>query len=257
MVDSLIRNACLVLFSSLLLSACGAHVYHQVRKGDTLYSISWRYHQDYRQVARWNNISAPYIIKEGQWLRVMPPDRASTALPNNDVPVVSSRVTVSRTTPSNVKSTPQVVTPSRATNAPPASVPERKISMSREAIVWQWPVNGAVISRYKVKTPGRQGVDIVGAKGLLVNAAASGKVVYSGNALRGYGNLIIIKHNDKYLSAYGHNESILVKEGDVVKRGQAIARMGKTEASRVKLHFQIRVDGKPVNPMRYLPKRGS
>lgn len=256
MPGRLIRTIGFFLLASLLLGACGAHVYHQVRKGDTLYSISWRYHQDYREVAKWNSISSPYVIKEGQWLRVTSPGIASSSSQKKEIPHVLPPVITSR--PESVvaaKPASQVQAP-----RPVVSVPkkrEQKPINSRDSIAWQWPVNGAVISQYKAKIPGRQGIDIAGIEGLLVNAAASGKVVYSGNALRGYGNLIIIKHNDKYLSAYGHNQSILVKEGTPVKRGQAIARMGKTEADRVKLHFQIRVDGKTVNPLRYLPKRGS
>lgn len=104
------------------------------------------------------------------------------------------------------------------------------------------------------KKPGKQGIDIASSAGSIINASAAGKVVYSGNGLRGYGNLIIIKHNEKFLSAYAHNQSILVNEGAFVKQGEAIARMGNTESNQVKLHFQIRINGKPVDPLRYLPK---
>ncbi|MFC1747679.1 peptidoglycan DD-metalloendopeptidase family protein [Pseudomonadota bacterium] len=266
----MIRTICLLLFASFFLSACGSHVYHQVRKGDTLYSISFRYHQDFREVAKWNDISSPYVIKEGQWLRITPQGKGLNHVsgpnakpPKSPPPVVSSK-TVAKTAgavnakqPAKVVSTPRTQPSSPAVTPLSSSKTTRAEFRSRDSVTWQWPINGVVISRYKAKTVGRQGVDIAGAEGLLVNAAASGRVVYSGNALRGYGNLIIIKHNDKYLSAYGNNKTILVKEGTEVKRGQAIARIGKVDAERVKLHFQIRVDGKPVNPMRYLPKRGS
>ena len=121
-------------------------------------------------------------------------------------------------------------------------------------IDWQWPLKGKLIRGFNANKPGQQGVDISAAAGTLVHAAAAGKVVYSGNGLRGYGNLLIIKHNDKYLSAYAHNKSILVKEGVMVKKGQQIARVGATESKQIKLHFQIRVDGRPADPLRFLPR---
>ncbi len=262
-----IRTATFFLIITTLVSGCGAHVYHQVRKGDTLYSISFRYHQDYREVARWNNIPEPYVISQGQWLRIAapaesqelsaPPEYRSTPKPA----VISSRRSTPTVSPKQKTavntSAPSVASASQSKSTTIARGSEASVSQSRESISWQWPVNGVVISNYKANTIGRQGIDFAGSRGSTVNAAASGKVVYSGNALRGYGNLVIIKHNDKYLSAYGHNDTLLVKEGDAVKRGEAIARMGSSGTDRVKLHFQIRVDGKPVNPTRYLPKRGS
>jgi lipoprotein NlpD len=230
----------LVVLFTLLLTACGTHTYHQVRRNDTLYSISWHYKQDYRKVAEWNNLSPPYTIHEGQWLRVVPP------MPEDWASEV-------RESGGNAQ-----------THARTATVPAGKISANSASVsaattsaaplTWQWPVRGEIIRKFVAGRAGQEGIDIAGTAGTPVNAAAAGRVVYSGNGLRGYGNLIIIKHNEKFLSAYAHNQSLYVKEGDKVKQGQQIARMGKTESSRVLLHFQIRIDGKPVDPLRYLPK---
>ena len=222
----------------LLLSGCGAHVYHEVRKDDTLYAISWRYNQQYQNIAKWNELKPPYRIHAGQWLRVAPPALTSSSLRpppvlNKDVPPLAATK----------------VSPSRQM-APP-------LKPVLNVVNWQWPVSGKVIKGFQPKSQGKQGIDIAGEAGMTVSAAAAGKVVYSGNGLRGYGNLIIIMHNQKLLSAYAHNRRLLVNEGDQVKAGQAIASMGKTESDRVKLHFEIRVNGKPVNPARYLPKRAS
>lgn len=265
LVDRLIRTIGLLLLASLFLSACGSHVYHQVRKGDTLYSISFRYHQDFREIAKWNDIPPPYFIKEGQWLRVTPQGKnlnqvsGPNARPKKSPPPVVANRTAPKVVPIKPKVPAAVPTPRSSSATASSNIKSTAPAeyRSRDSVTWQWPINGVVISQYRANTIGRQGVDIAGTEGLGVNAAASGKVVYSGNALRGYGNLIIIKHNDKYLSAYGNNKTILVKEGALVKRGQVIAKIGKVDAERIKLHFQIRVDGKPVNPMRYLPKRGS
>ena len=259
-----------LLTFSTLLTGCGSLVYHQVQKGETLYSISWRYNQSYHDVAKWNNIEAPYIIHSGQWLRVVPPTTNRRDVRYVQAPVrdISPRQEKSQHEPIPVKvtkaeqaSTPEVspsVTKSSVTHAPVKrdETTETMLS-SRAPITWRWPVEGKVIETYNAKRPGKKGIAISGERGSLVRATGAGKVVYSGNSLKGYGNLIIIKHNEKYLSAYGHNQTLLVKEGDVVSAGEAIARMGDTEASRVKLHFEIRVDGKAVNPLRYLPKRSS
>jgi len=235
---------------SLLLSACGAHVYHQVRKGDTLYSISWHYSQDYRQIAKWNGIDSSYTIKEGQWLRVAPPGPEAGLEP----PIYVKRPAKVQDKKSDTNN--KIVQTDKTPKKPAAVVKHSSSSSlpsSSVAIAWQWPLKGKLIRKFNSNKPGQQGIDISAAAGALVHAAAGGKVVYSGNGLRGYGNLIIIKHNDKYLSAYAHNKSILVKEGIMVKQGQQIARVGATESKQIKLHFQVRVDGKPVDPLRYLP----
>jgi lipoprotein NlpD len=131
-------------------------------------------------------------------------------------------------------------------SAPPFSQKIRK---------WQWPVKGKVIAKFSTAEQGNKGIDIAGRRGEKVRTSADGKVVYAGNALRGYGKLVIIKHNEDYLSAYAHNDSIMVKEQQVVKRGDVIAKMGDTDAQRVMLHFEVRFRGKSVNPLKYLPKK--
>lgn len=235
----------ILLIVTSILSGCGSLTYHQVSTGETLYSISFIYNQDYRDIARWNGLNSPYIIHEGEWLRVAPPfdsygETESSSQKNSQVkaPVRPSQTAMAEKIPS--ASTP--ITSSSAAYA------------SRDDIEWQWPAKGELIQRFDAKTLGKKGIEIGGLSGDSVKAAASGKIVYSGSGLRGYGNLLIIKHNDKYLSAYAHNREVLVKEGDQVKRGQTIARMGSTEADRVKLHFEIRIDGKPVDPLLFLPK---
>lgn len=223
----------------LLCAGCGNHVYHQVRPDDTLYSISWRYSQDYRQVAEWNGIDSPYVIHEGQWLRVAPP-RGEAAV---------------RTLAAGSVNTAVTAVPNSSTSSIVTSVqkpPDQAALALRTDVTWLWPTKGKVVEKFNANSPGNQGIDISAPLGAPVYAAAAGKVVYSGNGLRGYGNLVIIKHNDKYLSAYGHNQQILVKEGALVKQGEMIARVGNSEAERVQLHFQIRIDGKPVDPLRYL-----
>jgi len=240
--SALTRLFGLVLLLSIVLGGCGAHVYHQVRKNDTLYSISWHYNQDFQQLAKWNNLQAPYTINEGQWLRVAPPGVAAGLQP----PIYAKadqRQGVSR----SAGYKPDVTSGHSNSNGSAAANTYSEINK------WIWPVKGKVIQKFSADQPGKQGLDISAAAGTLVNAAAAGKVVYSGNGLRGYGNLIIIKHNEEFLSAYAHNQSIIVKEGAVVEQGQPIARVGNTESSQVKLHFQIRVNGKPVDPLRYLP----
>jgi len=246
-----------LLVAVSLLSGCGTHTFHKVRPGDTLYSVSWDYNQDYKAVAEWNGLAPPYVIHSGDWLRVAPPTR--DAWGNLHPPIPETPRSVS------VKTSPTVVAkieprPSNATAAPPAkpkpapAVASSRVSDSTEMPTWIWPSKGKVIKKFSTSIAKRQGIDISGSLGDKVVATSAGKVVYSGDGLRGYGNLIIVKHNAKYLSAYAHNQRRLVKEGDQVKQGQVIAYMGQTEADRVKLHFQIRIDGKPVDPLRYLPK---
>lgn len=235
-----------------MLSACGAHVYHQVRKGDTLYSISWHYSQDYRQVAKWNGLGSPYTINEGQWLRVAPPGPEAGLEP--PVYIKSPAKVQSKQPEKNISKSQAGKTAKQPTVVAKNTSRSSVLPSSSAAIAWQWPLKGKLIRKFNAKNPGQQGVDITAAAGSLVHAAAGGKVVYSGDGLRGYGNLLIIKHNDKYLSAYAHNKSILVKEGVMVKQGQQIARVGATESNEIKLHFQIRVDGRPVDPLRFLPR---
>ena len=262
----------------LMVGGCGSHVYHQVEKGDTLYSISWRYSQNYHDVAKWNDIEPPYIIHAGQWVRVAPPGRSKKSVKvAHQVPVRDlTTASISKPTINTQSSSKPIVVsipaePKQERYIPPISIKEIDksaevvsskpapivVSSSRDPIQWRWPVLGTIVEGYSSKRPGKKGIGIGGRRGNPIKAAAGGKVVYSGNSLKGYGNLIIIKHNDKYLSAYGHNQTLLVQEGDHVTAGQLIAKMGDTEAGQVKLHFEIRIDGKPANPLRYLPKRGS
>lgn len=208
---------------------------HVVQPGETLYSIAWQYGYDFREVARWNGIPPPYTIYRGQKLRVRPPAQARLAT-NAKPHTKSAPVPRSKANP--------VVSPS---SSKAKSVP----------VQWRWPAQGKIISRYARRQPGRQGIDIAGRAGQPVYAAAAGEVVYSGKGLRGYGNLVIIKHNETYFSAYAHNSKVHIKEKDRVKSGQHIADMGNSGSDKVMLHFEIRRNGKPVNPLKYLPKKGS
>ncbi len=208
---------------------------HVVRKGETLYSIAWQHRVDYRRVAAWNNIPRPYTIFPGQKIKLTGKQEKKSA-PKRKTKVVSKHRTVAKNTNNNHVALP-------------------KIKNKNTKIKWRWPTNGKIIGRYSDKDPGKKGLDIEGQMGQPIYAAASGEVVYSGNGLRGYGNLIIIKHNDIYFSAYAHNRNLFVKEAEKVKLGQKIADMGNSETSRPMLHFEVRRDGKPSNPLRYLPNK--
>lgn len=238
-----------ILLLSFLLTACGSHVYHVVRPGDTLYSIGFRYNQDYRDIAQWNDIGAPYKLRRGQRLRVAPPlANAGSFAEEGGRASVSTSTGVARVPERKL---PPVVSPNHSN----ASRPPPQTDDDSRGLRWQWPTQGQIIRFFSDSPPANKGVDIEGVLGQSVHAAATGKVVYSGSGLIGYGKLIIVKHNNTYLSAYAHNDHILVAEGDEVSAGQQIARMGKTGAERVMLHFEIRRNGKPVNPMERLPKR--
>jgi lipoprotein NlpD len=220
--------------------------YHIVVKGDTLYSIAWRYAQDYRDLARWNNISNNYVIYPGQFIRLKPDSKKVRAIQPG--PIVSKKSTTSSTS----KTTKE---PTRESIGHKTKVSPAKHSGVNEKIRWQWPTKGKLV---KLNTPtSKKGLDIAGRAGQKVNAAAGGDVVYSGSGLLGYGKLIIIKHSDTYLSAYAHNEKIFAKEGDKVKAGQQIATMGLGNKGRPILHFEIRKDGTPINPLQHLPKNNS
>ncbi len=205
---------------------------YRVGSGETLYAIAWRYNLDYRELARWNNISAPYTIHPGQELTLMDP----ALLPASRRPTVSSKAASEK---ANRKTKTRTVAA-----AQPALPPPKK---------WIWPTRGKVIQTFQGQQSIAQGIDIEGAPGQDVCASADGKVVYSGSGLAGYGQLVIIKYNDTYISAYGHYRHLLVKEGQDVKAGQKIAEMGKLQGNPC-LHFEIRRQGKPVDPLKYLPK---
>ena len=200
-----------------------------VQRGDTIYHIATVNGITALDLALWNGIPPPYTIYPGQRLRLYP----------GAAPVARSTAPT-RTVPS---------TPSTPTPPPVASTP------ANAPFAWRWPTEGALVNTYASGDPTRQGVDIAGSAGQPVRAAADGVVVYSGSGLVGYGELIIVKHNDQWLSAYGHNRARLVNEGQLVKAGQQIAEMGHSGAARDMLHFEIRYNGKPVDPQAYLPKR--
>jgi len=205
--------------------------HHRVQAGETLYSIAFEYGRDHRDVARWNRIPRPYTIYPKQRLRVVP--ISSDGKKVKYIKHSSRKTAVIKQKPDN----------------------DETSYISNSKLRWSWPTQGKVVSTFSIRDPGRRGIDIVGRKGQPVKAAAAGRVVYRGNGLRGYGNLIIIKHNDTYFSAYAHTDDVVVKENEKVKLGQQIADMGNTSSVKTKLHFEIRRNGKPVNPMRYLPTR--
>ena len=204
---------------------------YKVKRGDTLYSVSWRFGMDFKTVAKINGIRSPYTIYVGQKLRFKPYRKVAK------------------------KSTQKTTASKKTTTKKKKVVAKSNWVPSNQRLRWQWPVKGKIISSYSKSAAGRQGINIAGKSGQKVAAAAAGKVVYSGNGLPRYGNLIIIKHNDTYLSAYAHNKYLTVKDGQVVKAGQKIALLGRTGAQRDQLHFEIRRNGEPVDQMRFLPKR--
>jgi lipoprotein NlpD len=248
-----------------------------VAHGDTLYSIAFRSGVDFRDLAQWNGVAAPFTIWPGQTLKLSPPAAAAAPAGPSSPPATAvasapvfqtippaAATPVPATTPgavavgagkvqsATVAAVPvagQAAPPSLPPAAPPAAV---GASHSAGGITWRWPASGSVIKRFKA-SDAIPGIEIAGNSGEPVRAAAGGVVVYSGNGLVGYGELVIIKHSDSYLSAYGHNRKRLVKEGQHVSAGQQIAEMGSTGASRNELQFQIRKDGNPVDPLRYLP----
>ena len=214
-------------------------VYHTVASGDTVYNITKRYNISQDQLRAWNNM-ADNNVRLGTRLRVKSPDYvASNTTPTYTPPPVTV-VTTPTTTPSTSTTT---------TTTPPATSSSTG-TRSVGGISWMRPTVGNVITQFNSTN---KGIDIAGNAGQPVVAAADGKVVYSGSDLRGYGNLIIVQHNTTFLTAYGHNQSLLVKENDPVKRGQTIAYLGNSHTDRYKLHFELRQNGKPVNPLDYIP----
>jgi lipoprotein NlpD len=239
-----------VLFLTLflILSACsGSRIYvpgsgaaeqgarsagtHVVQRGETLYAIAFRYGLDYKGLAAANRIHAPYTIFVSQRIRLTTttPPASKNATPERQNNDAMSKTKVA------VKSSP---TQSQSSN-----------------LRWRWPVEGQVVNAFSLTGKVNKGVDIRGKLGESVFAAADGVVVYAGGGLRGYGKLVIVKHNDKFLSAYGHNRAILVKEGEKVKGGQIVAEIGSSSSNQEMLHFEIRRNGKPEDPLLYLPGR--
>ncbi len=218
---------------------------HTVARGETLYSIAWRYNLDFRGLASTNSVVYPYTIYPGQVIRLKPPSTANA--------VAAGRQNKSSNTP--YKYNKQASKTSKpAVNATTATS-LLSIDKSRYPFHWQWPARGKTTRSYSSSSAIQKGIDIRGKLGESVHAANSGKVVYAGGGLVGYGKLLIIKHDEHYLSAYGHNRKLLVNEGELVKVGQKIAEFGDTGTDKVKLHFEIRRDGKPLNPLDLLPKR--
>lgn len=265
--------------------APSANGLHTVQRGDTLYAIAFANSLDYREIADWNQLESPDIIQVGQVLRLTPPSGAVEITPLDDDPLpsasplaeplvlrepqavllayseanwakVSSAQAVAAAAPPAAKPAPSVATPTSAPAAPStpaASAPAAATASAAGKGGWLWPADGTLLGRFGAA--GGKGIDIVGPRNTPVVAVAPGKVVYSGSGLRGYGKLLIVKHAGEYLSAYAHNEAILVKEGDTVAAGQRIGLMGDSDADRVKLHFEIRRYGKPLDPLNYLPER--
>ena len=212
--------------------------YYTVKSGDTLIRIGLDQGQNWRDIARWNSLERPYTIEIGQVLRVAPPPGA----------VASSTVVGKPLPPAG-----SAPAPSASSSAVKEPGKETTNEASADDLAFAWPVNGQVIAGFdEVKN---KGVDLAGSAGDAVLAAADGRVVYAGAGLRGYGNLVILKHNNTYLTAYAHNQTLLVKEDQNVRKGQKIAEMGNTDADRVKLHFEVRRQGKPVDPLKFLPAR--
>jgi len=208
---------------------------HVVKKGETLYGIAWRYGRDYRELGDANGLDPPWTIHPGQVLRL------------------DKKGSVSRTA-----STSTQPTKSRSRNTDTrASAPRQPTSRGTVVsdIKWRWPHDGTVIASFSTSGKVNKGINLAGKPGDAVKAAAKGSVVYAGSGLLGYGNLIIVNHSEHYLSAYAHNRKILVQEGEDIKAGQVIAELGSTGTDRPMLHFEIRKDGNPVDPSRYLPGR--
>lgn len=258
---------------------------HQVLKGDTMYSIAFYYGLDYRELAELNGLKDPRVIQVGQVLRLFPAAAKTTSTADSkpaepvlkDQPKVvkyvyndtalaqidevqNNTIKTYKVPGATIEVLPLDHKLNTATSKPAASKVEAApaadpniINTEEDALQWALPASGKIIAGYS-EAANRKGIDIAGKLGQDVSASAPGKVVYSGSGLRGYGKLIIIKHNKTYLSAYAHNDKILVKEGQAVKRGEKIAEMGKTDADQVKLHFEVRRLGKPVDPAKYLPK---
>ena len=223
--------------------------FYQVKSGDTLYSIAWRRRLNYRYLAIWNRIKGPdYKIYPGQLIRLTPPPRShSSAAPN----FKKGSHSIKGGTPPKTS-----VAKARVADQPINKIKAQRPAAHSLKLDWRWPTKGRVVQTFSLNDPARKGVRIGGNRGQSIVAAESGKVVYSGSGLVGYGNLIIIKHNNDYLSAYGYNKKLLVKEGDTVSRGEQIAQMGSPQnGTDPVLHFEIRKQGKPVDPLSLLRKR--
>ncbi len=220
---------------------------HTVRAGDTLYSIAWQYGLSVKELINWNQLQKPYLIFRGESLRLK-------------APKIYELIPVRPSTPKAVQRKKLVSKPKTTSSRKPKSTAKqpsaakKPVSAFNKSLIWSWPASGRVLQRYKANKAVHKGITIQGRNGDPVRAAAGGKIVYAGSGLSGLGRLIIIKHNDAYLSAYAHNRSLLAGEGQWVKGGDMIARMGKSSGNHNALYFEIRKKGRPVDPHRYLPK---
>ncbi len=244
--------------------------YYTVKPGDTLIRISLDAGQNWRDLASWNNLDNPNLIEVGQVLRVVPPGVDASAASSGiaaakpiSTPKIESRSLDTKSAPAKVASGAASGSASAAASAASApvsqaSAPEPKdakeaVAKESDEPAWAWPASGPTIGNFEEGK--RKGLAIGGKAGDPVLAAADGRVVYAGSGLRGYGNLIIVKHSGDYLTAYAHNQTLLVKEDQAVRKGQKIAEMGSTDTDRVQLHFEIRKQGKPIDPAKQLPSR--
>ncbi|MDN3615147.1 peptidoglycan DD-metalloendopeptidase family protein [Vibrio gallaecicus] len=266
--------------------------YYEVEKGDTLYFIAYVTNKNVNDLISFNNLKSPYVIHPGQKLKLWRPAYvapshgkaapvvvAPVVVPSASTPVVTAKTSSKSTEKTATKPSSPSKQAVKEPVKPPVSVVKKdspkKVEQSKpkeyvgskgkqnvttankpkneKVSKWLWPTKGRVIKNFSVGEQGNKGIDIAGQRGQAIISTAGGTVVYSGNALRGYGNLVIVKHNDNYLSAYAHNDKLLVSEGQNVKSGQKIATMGSSGSSSVRLHFEIRYQGKSVNPKRYLP----
>jgi len=230
--------------------------YVVVQPGDTLYRIALNAGQAWRDVAAWNNLTNPNAIEVGQLLRVVPPVATAAAPAPAPAPApAAAGVSTAPVSSSGVTARPLSESSPAAAPAPAAAAPAPAPApaASGDDINLVWPANGQVVANFDEQT--NKGVSIAGKLGDPVVAAADGRVVYAGAGLRGYGNLIVLQHNNSYLTAYAHNQALLVREDQTVRQGQKIAEMGSSDADRVKLHFEVRRLGKPVDPLSHLPKR--
>ena len=261
-----LRKVCLPVLVALLLSGCNtAAIYqddrynppvywgqHVVKSGETLFSIAWRYGRDYRELGNANGIAPPYNIRAGRVIRL---DLRGKVVAGADSRPASRPAARAPTPPSRTAAQPKSQPAPRVERPPIRSAPLPDQTQMVSGIDWRWPHVGTVLAGFSTSGKVNKGIDIDGNAGDPVRAAASGNVVYAGSGLLGYGNLIIVNHNENFLSAYAHTRKILVKEGDSVNAGETIAELGNSGTDRNKLHFEIRKNGNPVNPLPYLPPR--
>ena len=237
--------------------------YYTVKPGDTLIRIGLENGQSWRDIVRWNRLDNPNRIEIGQVLRISAPGAVTTAdgeaqvrpvvTPNVPQPVPLAVPPGAQPVAPGASAAATTATTAAATSAPKPALPPPTALSGDEDIAWVWPASGMVMAGFDEAK--NKGLDLHGNAGDPVFASAEGRVVYSGSGLRGYGNLIILKHNNTFLTAYAHNQTLLVKEDQTVRKGQKIAEMGSSDSDRVKLHFELRRQGKPVDPARYLPPR--